>query len=166
MNPDATPFTPGIDNHTEPPSIFGVCQFHKDVPQSSGLTNPQESSSSLHDSMYQEFLKVQQKQVDISEMIMTQQIRSSLPSHKPPMFYGDAMEYSTFMNAFETLIECKVNNSLERLYFLDQYTSGKAKEVIKGCIQMKSKDSYDQAKAQVKKHFGDPFKGANAHINK
>ncbi|CAB4017126.1 hypothetical protein AWC38_SpisGene15343 [Paramuricea clavata] len=50
---------------------------------------------------------------------------------------------------------------IERLYFLDQYTTGKAKEVIKGCIQikqMKSNDSYGQAKALLKKHFGDPFK--------
>ncbi|XP_028417148.1 uncharacterized protein LOC114543600 [Dendronephthya gigantea] len=49
-------------------------------------------------------------------------------------------------------------------YMYDQYTSGKANEVIKGCIQMKSDDSYSQAKALLKKHFGDPFKVANAYI--
>ena len=68
------------------------------------------------------------------------------------------MEYSTFMNTFEALIESKVNNSLEQLYFLDQYTSGKAKEVIKGCIQMESKDSYNQAKAQLRSILGTPLK--------
>ena len=46
------------------------------------------------------------------------------------------------MTAFETLIEPEVDDSRERLYFLDQYTSGKAKELIKGCLQMKGEDSF------------------------
>ena len=37
-----------------------------------------------------------------------------------------------FITAFETLIESKVDDSSERLCFLDQYTSGKEKELIKG----------------------------------
>ena len=50
------------------------------------------------------------------------------------------MSHPAFIAAFETLIESKVDNSSERLYFFDQYTSGKAKELIKGCLQMKSGD--------------------------
>jgi hypothetical protein len=42
------------------------------------------------------------------------------------------MEYLRFINAFESLIESKVESPIERLYFLDQYTTVKAKEVIKG----------------------------------
>ena len=82
------------------------------------------------------------------------------------MFYGDAMEFPSFMTAFESLIESKVEDSCERLYFLGQYTSGKAKEVINGCLQRKSEDSYEEAKRLLKKQFGDPFKIANAHITK
>ena len=48
------------------------------------------------------------------------------------MFYGDAMKFSSLMTAFESLIESKVEDSHERLYFLGAYTSGKAKEVISG----------------------------------
>ena len=157
MNPVALPFVPEQDNRAE----------------SQGLTNAQPSTDQdvgqpppLNNSTYDEFLKVQKKQANISEMIMMQQVRSSLPSHKPPTFTGDSMEYSRFINAFESLIESKVESPIERLYFLDQYTAGKAKEVIKGCIQMKSDDSYGQAKELLKKHFGDPFKVANAYITK
>ena len=77
----------------------------------------------LNNSMYDEFLKVQKKQASISEMIMVQQVRSSLASHKPPTFSGNSMEYSRFINAFESLIESKVESPI------DQYTTGKAKEV-------------------------------------
>ena len=82
------------------------------------------------------------------------------------MFYGDAMEYPLFMTAFESLIESKVEDSHERLYFLGQYTSGKAKEIINGCLQRKMEGSYEEAKRLLKRQFGDPFKIANAHITK
>ena len=89
----------------------------------------------------QSYLDIHRKQTELTQMIATQQARSLLPSHEPPTFPGDVMSYPTFIAAFETLIECKVDNSSELLYFLDQYTSGKAKEVIKGCLQMMSGDS-------------------------
>ena len=50
--------------------------------------------------------------------------------------------------------------------FLGQYTSGKAKEVINGCLQGKSEGSYKEAKGLLKRQFGDPFKIADAHITK
>ena len=64
-------------------------------------------------------------------MIATQQARSLLPNHEPPTSSGEVMSYPAFIAAFETFIESKVDNYSELLYFWDQYTSGKAKEVIK-----------------------------------
>ena len=114
----------------------------------------------------QDYLDIQRKQAELSQMIATQQARSLLPSHEPPTFSGDVMFYHAFVVAFETLIESKVDNSSERLYFLDQHTSGKAKELIKGCLQMKSGDPYKEARRLLKKHFGDPYKTASAYIAK
>ena len=56
------------------------------------------------------------------------------------MFYGDAMAFSAFMIAFESLIGSKVEDSCERLYFLGQNTSGKAKEIINGVYRESQKD--------------------------
>ena len=70
------------------------------------------------------------------------------------------------MTAFETLIESKVGNPIERLYFLVQCAVGKAKEVIKGCLVTKSSKSCGDAKRLLKKYFGDPFNIARAHIDK
>ena len=97
-------------------------------------------------------------------MIAANQLKSSLSNHKPPTFSGEVMEYSAFITAFDTLVESKVDDLLELLYYLEQYTAGKAKEIIKGCLQNKSTTSYKEAKALLKRHFGDPFKIANAYI--
>jgi len=63
----------------------------------------------------QDYLDIQRKQAELSQMIVTQQARSLLPSHEPPTFSGDVMSYPAFIAAFETLIESKVDNSSERL---------------------------------------------------
>ena len=75
---------------------------------------------------FQDIVDIQRKQTELSQIMVSQQARSLLPSSEPPVFYGDAMEFPAFMTAFESLIESKVEDSCERLYFLGQYTSGKA----------------------------------------
>ena len=72
----------------------------------------------------------------------------------------------TFITAFETLIESTVDDCSEHLYFLDQYTSRKVKELIKGCLQMKGEDSSKEARRLLKKRFGDPYKMASAYVAK
>jgi predicted Zn-dependent protease len=59
-----------------------------------------------------------------------------------------------------------INEPIELLYYLEQYTTAKAKEVIKGCLQSKTESSYLEPRALLRKHFGDSFKIANAYVTK
>ena len=95
----------------------------------------------VQDNTFQDIVDIQRKQTELSQIMVSQQARSLLPSSEPPVIYGDAMEFPAFMIAFESLIESKVEDSCE-MYFLGQYTSGKAKEVINSCLQRKSEGSY------------------------
>jgi len=74
----------------------------------------------ITDSTFQDIADIQRKQTELSQVMVTQQARSLLPSSEPPTFYADAMEFPAFKTAFD---------SCERLYFLGQYTSGKTKEI-------------------------------------
>ena len=56
-----------------------------------------------------------------------------------------AAHISWNLRSRDSEVESKVDNPSERLYFLGQYTSGKAKVLIKGCLQMRSEDSYEVA---------------------
>ena len=123
-------------------------------------------SHCAQDNTYHELIDLQRKQTELSKTIVSQQARSLLPAHKPPMFAGEALEFPTFWTAFESLIESKVEDPIERLYFLGQYTVGKAKEVIKGCLQRKTSDAYNEAKHLLQRQFGDPFKIASAHVTR
>ena len=50
--------------------------------------------------------------------------------HRVPIFDGDPMEYGAFVRAFENVIESKTSSSSERLYYLEQFTSGDVKELV------------------------------------
>ena len=141
----------------ETPTNYKLSHVKKECTRSFG----KDSSSVEGARLDQDYLDIQTKRAELSEMIVTQQARILLPSHKPPTS-GVVMSYPEFITAFETLIESKVDDSNKRLYFLDQYTSGKAKELLKGCLQMKGEDLYKEARWLLKKHFGDPYKIASA----
>ena len=52
------------------------------------------------------------------------QKKSNLSQAKIPILDGDPMEYGPFVRAFENIIESKTTSESERLYYLEQFTSG------------------------------------------
>ena len=101
MNPSVQPFIPGnLLTKTEEPAIPVISKHLYNPPESPNFSRGK-SSSVVNESTYQEFLHVQQKQMELSEMIVARQARSGLPSHKPPTFSGDAMAYPAFISSFQ-----------------------------------------------------------------
>ena len=98
----------------------------------------------------------------VVKMIAEQQQMSLLPVHRPPVFSGNYFDYAAFINAFESLIESRVTYPKQRLYYLNQYTAGDAKESIKGLITLDSTDSYEKARKVLKERFGHPYRVAQA----
>lgn len=69
-------------------------------------------------------LAVMQKQNVITELLVKQQQLSHLPTKDIPVFKGDALQYKSFMRAFEHALEQKTSNDQDNLYFLEQFTAG------------------------------------------
>lgn len=82
------------------------------------------------------------------------------------VFDGDPLELRGVMRCFEHVIECKIDNAQDKLYFLEQYTRGQPKELVKTCLHMDPDRGYQRAKALLKEHFGNEFKISNACIEK
>jgi len=57
----------------------------------------------VQDNTFQDIVDIQRKQTELSQIMVSQQARSLLPSSEPPMSYGDAIEFPAFMTAFESL---------------------------------------------------------------
>ncbi|KAL3981342.1 small subunit ribosomal protein S12 [Sarotherodon galilaeus] len=82
------------------------------------------------------------------------------------IFSGNPLEYRLFIRAFEHGVEGKTESRKDRLYFLEQYTSGQPRELIRSCLHMDPEKGYCEAKRLLKEHFGNEYRISVAYINK
>lgn len=106
------------------------------------------------------------KQNEILKGFSAQQERSSLPKPQITIFAGNPMEYQNFERAFENIIETRIANDTERLYYLEQYTAGEVKELVKSCQHMKPERGYREARRLLKKNYGNEYKISAAYMEK
>ncbi|KAL7881128.1 hypothetical protein SRHO_G00033820 [Serrasalmus rhombeus] len=76
------------------------------------------------------------------------------------------MEYRLFMRAFEHRIESKTENSKDRLYYLEQHTTGQPNDLVRSCFHMDPEQGYFEAKKLLKERFGDKYKLSMAYLDK
>ena len=89
-----------------------------------------------------------------------------LPAAQLQTLDGDPLKYYLFMRLFEANVERSTVDSGSRLTRLIQYCTGKAKNVISGCLAMDPKQGYAQAKALLKSRFGNDYTISEAWIDK
>lgn len=106
------------------------------------------------------------RQKELTELMVRQQNLSLLPKRDVPVFNGDPMSYQSFILAFEHSIESNTSNCQDRLYFLEQFTEGQAKDLVRSCMHMDARRGYSEAKQLLIKHFGNEMKIANAYLEK
>ena len=109
---------------------------------------------------------VLEKQNEITSMLEEQQHHSVLPKRDMQTFDGDPLQFQTFMRSFEHNIEQKTLGARDRLYFLEQYTRGQPRELVRGCEHMHEAEGYAKAKSLLQEQFGNPMKIASAYMGK
>ena len=105
-------------------------------------------------------------QGNIADLIIMQQKLALLPARDITAFDGDPLQYQVFIKAFEHVIEDKTSSSQDRLYFLEQYTLGQPRSLVRSCLHMDARHGYVEAKRLLKEHFGDEIKITNAYLEK
>ena len=76
----------------------------------------------------------------------------SAPEVSLDVFNGDPLEFHFFMSCFENVVEAKINDQKGKLILLIKYTSGEAKDLIKGCVH-RDGNCYDYAKELLVTRF-------------
>ncbi len=109
---------------------------------------------------------IMQRQNDIAEIFIKQQSLSTLPPMDIPVFSGDPLEFTFFIRAFEHGVENKTTNNKDRLYFLEQFTTGQPKVLVRSCQHMTLERGYKEAKRLLYQHFGNEYTIATAYIEK
>ena len=112
-------------------------------------------------------LQVLQNQTIISNRIAKHQEKAELPKKIIPTFSGENItEYRSFIQNFKRTIDSKCDNFSDCLYYLEQYTSGIAKQLVKSCSQHDATKAYHQALDLLEEEFGNEHKTATAYLEK
>lgn len=113
-----------------------------------------------------ELYKVMKRQTDITELLVKNQRLSCLPQRDIPLFHGDPLEFRPFIKAFDHAIHSRTENDADKLYFLEQYTRGEPRDLIKSCQHMPASRGYDQALRLLHERYGNEVKIASALMEK
>ncbi len=89
----------------------------------------------------------------------------TLPQPDVPKFSCNPVEYHTFIMAFDTRISTRTSSNTDRLYYLNQYLLGEAKDAISGCLHMNLTVGYPEARRILDQEFGDGYKISSAYLN-
>lgn len=85
-----------------------------------------------------------------------------LPIPEPNIFSGDPLKFNHWKSSFHTLIEKKNIPATEKIFFLQKYVGGAAKEALEGYFLTDSEDSYYAAWDLLNERYGEPFVIAKA----
>lgn len=109
---------------------------------------------------------VLQQQNDITALLVQMQTSQLLPHREIPIYDGDPLQFNSFMKAFEHCVEAKTYCKGDCLYYLEQYTRGQPRDIVRSCLHMTAEKGYAVAKQLLKEHFGNEFNITAAYMEK
>ncbi|XP_040928809.1 uncharacterized protein LOC114866078 isoform X2 [Betta splendens] len=89
-----------------------------------------------------------------------------LPIPEPTVFCGDPLRFVHWKASFETLIEQKNIPTSEKIFFLQRYVGGAAREALEGYFLIGPEESYEAAWKLLSERYGHPFVIAKAFRDK
>ena len=102
----------------------------------------------------------------LADLMTKRHAHEQLPLPEPETFSGDLLHYPTWKKSFDTIVERRTDSPSQRLYYLGRYTTGEAKEAIRGLLALDSEHAYREARKILSDRFGNPFLVANAYRKK
>lgn len=128
--------------------------------------HPQVTCSASRNNEQNNITAIMERQNEITALLVQQHCLSSLPKKEIQVFDGNPLQYQTFIKSFEHNIESQTPNPKDGLYYLEQYTTGQPRELIRSCLHMAADRGFTTAKSLLQQHFGNEFKIATAYMDK
>ena len=112
-------------------------------------------------------IDVLRKQNEISRTIVRHQEKAELPKEELQIFDGkDVTKYPSFIANFTRIVHNKCDNDADRLYYLEQYTSGLAHDLVLSCNNRDALIAYSRAINVLEEEFGNEHKASTAYLEK
>ncbi len=93
-------------------------------------------------------------------------ISSQLPKISVPVFNGDPLQYPLWRNSFSALIDNQPLDATTKLNYLNQYVSGKLKQLVEHYMLIGTDVAYVKARDVLAERYGNSSVVSTAFINK
>lgn len=108
-----------------------------------------------------------EEQVKTTRMLAAAQERSTLPRKEPECFDGnDITLFRPFVQAFRRTICTKTSDASDHLYYLDQFTKGEARDIVRSCSHMEPSQGFAKAMDLLERKYGNEYRIADAFVQK
>ena len=94
---------------------------------------------------------------EVANLLSTSMQLNRLPTPVPIVFNGNPFQFLEFKQSFNTLIDNKGISTAEKMYYLNHYVTGKAKDAIEGFLLGTTEEAYIGAWQTLEERFGHPF---------
>ena len=91
------------------------------------------------DSRYLQSTATTEWQHIITALLVQMQMSQLLSRQEIPTYDGDPLQFNTFMKAFEHCVEAKTSCEGDCLYYLEQFTRGQPRDMVRSCLHMTAK---------------------------
>ena len=168
MDPRAAAISDGFsgDLKQESSPVFHGAIFRPEERKTKHKVPSQSNSDSDEQSgLSDQAFYILEQQNRVMEEFANEQQKNTLPRRQVPIFDGNPLSYCTFLRAFETVIESNESDSGGRLYYLEQHTSGRAREIVRSCMYLNPGEGYSKAKKLLEARFGQKHNIAMAYVD-
>ncbi|XP_030849893.1 uncharacterized protein LOC115927770 [Strongylocentrotus purpuratus] len=94
--------------------------------------------------------------------LLTQLQISRLPLPEPDIFSGDPLQYPSWKQAYDILMEHQGIPARDRFFYLKKYLRGPPLELVQGFSLIHNDMAYNRATSELEQRYGDPFIISNA----
>ena len=157
LDPDAPVYTPHSINPSTKQTTSRSSEFESSATKSHASQSPPPHCSQVSQ---------QNQYFDIATAIAHALDKSRLPVPTPKVFSGKPLEYVHFRRSFKTLIENKAATAEEKIYYLQQYLTGEAKDAVSGCLYGTEEEDYHRAWQILERRFGNTFSIQETYRNR
>lgn len=102
----------------------------------------------------------------LMETLVSYNLKSLMPKAEVQRFGGDNTQYRSFIRSFESVISSKLTDEEEKLFYLEQYTTGKPREIVRACLHMSPGTGYQEARRLLEKRYGNHERIVAAYMDK
>ncbi|KAK4326945.1 hypothetical protein Pmani_002549 [Petrolisthes manimaculis] len=150
--------------HSAPPTVPPPSMLHPSM--SVGQPSTSQPNVISASGLYTNRSQRKYEENNLMDTLISYNLKSLMPKAEVQKFNGDVTQYRSFIRSFESIISSRLTDEEEKLFYLEQYTSGQPRDIVQACLHMPPGTGYQEARRLLQRKYGDQERITTAYIDR